>query len=161
METDVDMLIPDTYVNQIRERLSLYTTIDHLKDEEELKEFEKDLRDRFGPYGPEVENLFQGLRLRWLGKKLGFERIIVSNQKLRCFFPSDPQSAYYESETFKQLLTHVNKNPDKLKMKVKQSRNHLILVVEAMSGMKKVISFLNNLKARVAVGQSTVSEVPG
>lgn len=161
VETDVDMLIPDTYVNQIRERLSLYTTIDHLNNEDELKEFEKDLIDRFGPYGPEVENLFQGLRLRWLGKKLGFERIIVSDQKLRCFFPSDPQSAYYESETFKQLLTHVNKNPDKLRMRVKQSRNHLILVVDGMSGIKKVISFLKNLESRVATHVSAVSDVSG
>src|SRR5690606_22958756 len=69
IETDCDMLIPDTYVNQIRERLSLYTTLDHLNNEEELAAFAADLQDRFGPYGQEVENLFQGLRLRWQGKK--------------------------------------------------------------------------------------------
>src|SRR5690606_4410056 len=150
VETDVDMLIPDTYVNQIRERLSLYTTIDHLNNEDELKEFEKDLIDRFGPYGQEVENLFQGLRLRWLGKVLGFERIIVTDKKLRCFFPADPQSSYYESDTFRKLLAHVNKNPDKLKMRVKQSRSHLILVVDDMSSMKKVISFLKDLEAVIS-----------
>ena len=161
VETDVDMLIPDTYVNQIRERLSLYTTLDHLNNEEELKEFETDLRDRFGPYGPEVENLFQGLRLRWLGKKLGFERIIVSNHKLRCFFPADPQSAYYESDTFQKLLTHINKNPDKLRMRVKQSRNHLILVVEGMPTMKKVITFLKQLEKLAVADPSVLSEVSG
>lgn len=146
IETDVDMLIPDSYVNQIRERLSLYTTLDHLKNEEELESFAADLRDRFGPYGKEVENLFQGLRLRWLGKVLGFERIIVTDKKLRCFFPNDPQSAYYESPLFRELLTHVNKNPKKLKMRVKQSRSHLILVVDDMPSMKKVISFLKDLE---------------
>jgi len=150
IETDSDMLIPDSYVNQIRERLSLYTTLDHLKNEEELDTFAADLRDRFGPYGQEVENLFQGLRLRWLGKVLGFERIIVTDKKLRCFFPNDPQSAYYESSVFRDLLTHVNKNPKKLKMKVKQSRSHLILVVDDMSSMKKVISFLKDLEAVIS-----------
>lgn len=151
IETDSDMLIPDTYVNQIRERLSLYTTLDHLNNEQELESFTADLRDRFGPYGKEVENLFQGLRLRWMGKSLGFERILVTNKKLRCFFPADPQSAYYESSIFRNLLTHVNKNPHKLKMRMKQSRNHLILVVEDMASMKKVISFLKELEAEVKV----------
>lgn len=150
IETDTEMLIPDTYVNQIRERLSLYTTLDHLNNEEELETFASDLQDRFGPYGEEVENLFEGLRLRWLGKKLGFERILFTKNKLRCFFPADPQSAYYESSTFRTLLNHVNKNPKKLKMRVKQSRSHLILVVENMKSMKAVINFLKELEKVVS-----------
>lgn len=152
IETDADMLIPDTYVNQIRERLSLYTTLDHLNNEEELTAFATDLRDRFGPYGREVENLFQGLRLRWLGKKLGFERILVTGRKLRCFFPTDPQSAYYESSLFRDLMVFVNANPRKLKMKVKQSRNHLMLVVENMTSLNQVITFLGTLEKQVGQG---------
>lgn len=146
IETDFEMLIPDTYVNQIRERLSLYTTLDHLNNEGELMAFAADLKDRFGPYGKEVENLFEGLRLRWMGKALGFERILYTNKKLRCFFPADPQSAYYESTVFSRLLTHVNKNPNNLKMRIKQSRSHLILVVENMRSTKEVIGFLKKLE---------------
>lgn len=146
IETDSEMLIPDTYVNQIQERLSLYTTLDHLNNEEELQSFAADLEDRFGPFGVEVENLFEGLRLRWLGKALGFERILITNKKLRCFFPADPQSAYYESPVFSRILAHINKNPKNLKMRVKQSRSHLILVVENMKSMKQVISFLKELE---------------
>lgn len=153
IETDSEMLIPDTYVNQIRERLSLYTTLDHLNNEEELQEFSKDLEDRFGPYGEEVENLFQGLRLRWLGKKLGFERILFTKQKLRCFFPAEAQSAYYESDTFREIMAYVNQNPKKLKMRIKQSRNHLIFVVEKLKSLKQVIQFLKELEEEVGQKQ--------
>lgn len=137
IETDIEMLIPDTYVNQIRERLHLYTELDHLKEEKELEAFAANLQDRFGGYGKEVENLFEGLRVRWMAKKLGFERIIYKNKKLRCYFPSDPQSAYYESDVFRGILTYVNKSGNR-GMRMKQSRNLLLLIVDGVGSLRKV-----------------------
>lgn len=149
IETDVDMLIPDSYVNQIQERLNLYTELDHLKNEAELASFGDQLKDRFGVFGPEVRNLFEGLRMRWSAKALGFERLIYKNKKLRAYFLSDPQSAYYESAVFQQILLFVNKKGGANKIRMKQSRNHLLLVAENIPDLPAVNRFLNALKEEV------------
>src|SRR5690606_438585 len=84
IDTDVEMLIPDEYVNNIQERLNLYTELDKIETEAELAAFADKLKDRFGPVPAEVRELFEGLKLRWLCKELGFERLILKNRKLRC-----------------------------------------------------------------------------
>lgn len=150
IEMDVDMLIPDSYVNQIQERLSLYTKLDNLKTEEELFQFSKELEDRFGKPGTEVQNLFEGLRIRWLAKLLGFERIIYKKKKLRCYFPTDPQSIYYESSTFQNIMKFCNKkDPGLPKAKIKQSRNHLILVVDDINSTYNVKKYLSSMNTGV------------
>nr|WP_262912748.1 transcription-repair coupling factor [Membranihabitans marinus] len=148
IETDMDMLIPDDYVNQIRERLSLYTALDHLKNEKELDQFSSDLQDRFGKLPVEVQQLFEGLRLRWFAKTLGFERIIHKNNIMRCFFPSEPQSIYYESSTFKHIMTAAaTQSKKKKKVTVKQAKNHLLLVVNDIVNLKSARIFLEELEA--------------
>ena len=96
METDVEMLIPDEYVSNIQERLNLYTKLDNLQSIEDLDHFAESLTDRFGKIPPQVYELFDGLKLRWICKDLGFERLIIKNEKMRCFFVENPQSMYYD-----------------------------------------------------------------
>ena len=81
IDTDIEMLIPDDYVKNTQERLSLYTQMDSLKDELELQKFGRQLKDRFGKIPRQVRELSDGLRLRWACKKLGFERVILKNKK--------------------------------------------------------------------------------
>ncbi|HEB62525.1 MAG TPA: transcription-repair coupling factor, partial [Bacteroidetes bacterium] len=95
IETDVEMLLPDEYVNNIQERLNLYTELDQVDSEEHLEKFAAKLKDRFGKIPRQVNELFDALRLRWVCKQLGFERVILKNQKLRCYFISDPQSSFF------------------------------------------------------------------
>src|SRR5690606_16816469 len=75
IDTDLEILIPDTYVQSITERLSLYTQLDNLETEEELKSFEEMLVDRFGPVPQEVKDLFTVVRCRKMAKDLGFEKL--------------------------------------------------------------------------------------
>ncbi|GIV31779.1 MAG: hypothetical protein KatS3mg030_081 [Saprospiraceae bacterium] len=86
IDTDTEMHIPDDYVTNITERLSLYTQLDSIESEAELLDFEEALKDRFGKLPPQVKELFEGLKLRWIARELGFERIILKNGTLRCFF---------------------------------------------------------------------------
>ncbi len=86
IETDVDMLIPDEYVTNTQERLNLYTELDSLETEDDIVAYAKRLEDRFGKLPKAVSNLFEALRLRWMCKKLGFERLILKGGKLRRYF---------------------------------------------------------------------------
>ncbi len=146
METDVEMLIPDEYVSNIQERLNLYTKLDNLQSIEDLDHFAESLTDRFGKIPPQVYELFDGLKLRWICKDLGFERLIIKNEKMRCFFVENPQSMYYETEGFQKLFDFIVKSGYKLGLKFKQTPKNLIVIKEGIPNLKEAKEFLDELK---------------
>src|SRR5688500_1107509 len=99
IETDLEILIPDSYVNNISERLQLYSRLDNIKDEEQLKNFTDEIRDRFGLFPTPVNELVNTVRLRWLGELLGFEKLSLKNEILRAYFITNRDS-YFSSEVF-------------------------------------------------------------
>jgi transcription-repair coupling factor (superfamily II helicase) len=104
IETDVEMHIPDSYVVSIQERLSLYTELDALENEVQIEEFQEKLKDRFGPMPPQVLDLFEGLRLRWIARQMGMERLFIKNGKLMAYFLSNPAALFFEQPLFQAFL---------------------------------------------------------
>jgi transcription-repair coupling factor (superfamily II helicase) len=100
-----------------------------------LQEFSKKLEDRFGKLPKQINELFDGLRIRWIAKKIGFERIILKNGKLRCYFLDNPKSPYYESPYFPRVMEHIQ--TAKKKCNLKQSGNSLILVYDNIKTMSR------------------------
>ncbi len=146
LETDIEMLIPDNYVNNIQERLNLYTALDKVKNEEELAKFSKEMSDRFGKLPNAVRELFEALRLRWLCKELGFERLILKSRKLRCYFIANEQSPYYESAVFHHILQYVPKKADR-KMNFKKTSNYFILIRDDVKSLQQAKGILEDIKA--------------
>jgi len=145
IDADVEMLIPDEYVESIQERLSLYTELDSVEGEEELIRFEERLQDRFGKLPPQVRELFDGLRLRWVCKKLGFERIVLKNGKLRCYFIENPQSPYFDTPLFKRIFDWAGLEGPKQGLSLKQTPRNLILVrddVRSLQEAKEILEFI-------------------
>ena len=144
IDTDLEILIPDTYVESITERLSLYSRLDNCDTEEDLKDFHKEMLDRFGPIPPQVEDLFTTVRCRRIAVELGFEKMMLKNETLKCFFVSNPDSPYFQSETFNGILQFLQKGTNKAKLK--QVGKNGILVVEEVKTMKTLYSFLSRMK---------------
>ncbi|MEM7103069.1 MAG: transcription-repair coupling factor [Bacteroidota bacterium] len=149
LETDIEMLIPDDYVNKVQERLNLYTELDQVKTDEELEAFQQRLIDRFGKLPKSVKQLFLALRLRWLCKELGFERLILKSQKLRCFFVSNPESPYYETELFHRILQYVQLKADR-KMGFKKSNNYFMLIKEGVRDMEAALKLLEKIQEAIS-----------
>ena len=122
IDTDLEILIPTSYVENITERLSLYKEIDDIEEEEKLKLFESALIDRFGPIPIQVHELFNTIRLRWKSKILGFEKIILKNNQLKAYFVSNQNSAFYKSDVFGAILQYVKHNPIHCKMKEEKGK---------------------------------------
>lgn len=80
IDSDIEMMIPDAYVSNIQERLNLYQSLDKLENEEAIQKFCEQIKDRFGPIPSQVEELLNGLRLRWVAKRLGFERVVLKKK---------------------------------------------------------------------------------
>lgn len=136
IDSDSEMLIPDEYISNIQERLNLYSELNKVKKEEELIAFSKALKDRFGPIPNQVEELFNGLKLRWIAQKLGFEKVSLKNKKLRGFFISNAQSSYFESKLFQNLIGLVSDQKSGLNLTLKQTQKFLILIVEDVKNLK-------------------------
>lgn len=124
LDTDLEILIPDDYVNKVEERLRLYQAMDGLENEQQLKQFAGELRDRFGAPPAEVEALFDSLRLRWLGQYIGFEKMVLKQQRLLCYFISNQESPYYQSEKFQRVLEFL-KQDRKVQMKQRNDKLYL------------------------------------
>ena len=145
IDTDLEILIPDAYVESITERLSLYTRLDNCDTEEELQNFHKEMIDRFGPIPSQVEDLFTTVRCRKLAVESGFERMILKEEKLRCYFVSNPDSPYFESAAFNNILQYIQTQTNKAKLK--QVNKLFMLVVEEVKSMKVLHQFLKRMHA--------------
>jgi transcription-repair coupling factor (superfamily II helicase) len=148
IDTDLEILIPDTYVESVTERLSLYTRLDNCDDEEELQAFHQELTDRFGPIPAQVEDLFDTVRIRALAVTLGFEKMILKEEHLRCYFINRPDSPYFESDTFRLILEYLQKHTNKGKLK--QAGKLFLLVVDDIRSMRELLRFLQRMSGFVS-----------
>ncbi len=147
IDTDLEILIPDTYVDSITERLSLYTRLDNSENEEELRVFHDEMQDRFGPIPPQVEDLFRTVRARKLAVDLGFEKMLLKDNLLKCHFVANHESPYFQSETFNSILEYVTTRTNKAQLK--QIGVHGILFVKDIKSMEILLDFLQKMHAFV------------
>lgn len=147
IDTDLEILIPDDYVESITERLSLYSRLDNCENEKELNDFHIEMIDRFGPIPSQVEDLFTTVRCRKIAVELGFEKMLLKNENLKCFFVSNPESPYFQSETFTGILKFIQTKTNKARLK--QVGKNGILIVENIKTMTKLWEFLNRMEESI------------
>jgi transcription-repair coupling factor (superfamily II helicase) len=143
IDTDLEILLPDDYVQSITERLSLYSRLDNCETEEELQAMEQELTDRFGPLPPQVQELFITVRSRKLAVELGFERMILKSSTLRCYFVNKPDSPYFESPVFNGILQYLQTGTNKARLR--QVGKLFMIVVEPARDMQDVYTFLQRM----------------
>ena len=149
IDTDLEILIPDEYVTSISERYNLYTELSKLENETELKAFQQQLHDRFGPIPPQVNDLLNTMRLQWLGKSVGFEKISLKKNVLRGYFITNQQSKYFETDAFKNILSFVQANPRRCNLK--EVKNTLRLSVEGVQSINQAVRLLTEVGEPVEV----------
>jgi transcription-repair coupling factor (superfamily II helicase) len=126
IETDLDIKIPDDYVNVVAERLQLYRGLDEVEDEEHLLKKKEELEDRFGPIPEPLVNLFQSLRMRWVARKIGFGKIIIKSGKMLAYFAAREDQNYYQGATFGKVLKFVQAHQQEVTLSQKNDRLRLL-----------------------------------
>jgi transcription-repair coupling factor (superfamily II helicase) len=154
IETDLEILIPETYVNNTSERLQLYSRLDNIKDEAQLKKFGDELSDRFGEAPQSVQELINSVRLRWLGEELGFEKISLKNERFRGFFVSTNDS-YFNSEVFGKILQFVQTHSRQCKMKDQAGK--ATLLIENVKSVDAAIELLHHMIGRLVKSASEIN----
>ena len=143
IETDQLALIPDTYIDVTAEKIRIYKELDSLTSDKDLENMRKRLEDRFGKMPPELVRLFDIVRIRQLGLKLGFEKIIIKNGVIIAFFIQNPLSQYYRSDRFSGILEKVSQYPKLFELK--QNDNKLRVFVRNVDGIDKAYAILKKL----------------
>ena len=143
IETDQLALIPDSYIDMTAEKIRIYKELDSLSSDKEIKQMKIRLADRFGEIPEELLRLFDIVRIRQLGQKLGFEKIIIKNGVMIAFFISNPLSQYYKSDRFAKILESVSQYPNHFELK--QNDNKLRIFSRNIDGISKAYEILSKL----------------
>ncbi len=146
VETDFEILFPNEYINLTTERLNLYNELANLKNEEDLKKYESQLIDRFGPLPQPTKDLLESVRLKWLGQQLGFEKLVIKKGKMLAYFISKPDSPYFQTGIFQQILSKVQQSHCcQFKEKKIQDTEKIYLIFENINDIDQAIKQLKNL----------------
>nr|WP_237738971.1 transcription-repair coupling factor [Galbibacter marinus] len=137
LDTDFELLFPDHYINTVTERLKLYNELSNIETETDLQAYMDRLIDRFGPLPEEAKDLLNSVRIKWIATQMGLERLLLKQGKMVGYFVADQQSSYYQSNRFRSVLEFVQKNPSYCKLKEKQTRNGLRLII-SFDGIKSI-----------------------
>ena len=144
IDTDQPAMIPDSYMDVTAEKIRIYKQLDSLMSEKEVERMHHQIEDRFGKMPEELENLFYVVKVRNLGAKLGFERIIIKNGLFIAFFISNQMSPYFKSPVFSRLLEKIALH-DRI-FTLKQSEGRLKIVARGVDSMQKAWSILSKLQ---------------
>jgi transcription-repair coupling factor (superfamily II helicase) len=147
IDTDLEIYLPDDYINIVKERLSLYQELSQLKTHVELEDFNNKLLDRFGPLPNAAQELLESVRLRWKAAQLGIERLIIKKGKCICYFLSDQKSEFFQSQKFHFILAEIQKNQSRMILKEKKTNSgmKLLLVISEIDDIKTLGSALAGL----------------
>lgn len=143
VETDLELYIPETYIENTSERIKLYRELDSIEDEDRLLKFSKTLVDRFGNLPDELFGLFDIIRLRWKTKQLGFEKLVLKQNKLICYFVADKNSSFYNSKIFADILQYLQTSHNSSGLK--ENNEKLSLHFEKVDTLNKAKQIVTNL----------------
>ena len=147
IETDMEILIPESFVSSTPERIKLYREIDALKDPIQMSKFCTELRDRFGVLPQPVEDLLSIVKLRWIALDLGFERLIMKNGLVIAHFISNQLSPFYRTDTFTKIMGYISLHPQRFKMK--ESNGKLSLSIVGIDSINNALVTLEQMKKEV------------
>ena len=145
IDSDLELLIPSDYVSNVTERMSLYRELDALPNEDALQSFRAKLEDRFGAIPEVVEDLFLVSKLRKKAIELAIEKLVLKRGKMICYFVGNPESPFYSSPVFMEVLKYVQSSPSKCRMK--EGNNRLSLTFDRVTSVADALLLLTEIKA--------------
>ena len=144
IDTDLELLFPESYIENVTERIRLYRALDNIDKEAKLVDFEQELIDRFGQIPAPSRELINVIRLRWLATTLGFEKLTLRNERLLVYFVSDQKSPYYESPVFRKILQYVQQHPRTFKMK--EAKDKLAMTISPVKNIGQCMEVLGKFQ---------------
>ena len=147
IDTDLEILIPDNYVNDTTERLSLYQELSVINDKENLENFKLKLKDRFGTIPNETVELIEMIKLKWILKKIAIEKIVIKKNQFTGYFVNNQNNQFFNSNIFSNLILKIQNQNKGFRIKEKETKKglRLLLIIDNIANIKKLNNIINNL----------------
>lgn len=147
IETDLEVLIPDSYVSSTVERLNLYKELDSLSTPNELQEFASQIKDRFGPIPEQTLELIETIKLRQKAREMGIEKLVLKRDRMIATIAFERGSSYFESPTFTNILLFAQAYPNILQLKESEEKLSIVFSpIKSISQALKTLSQITNLQ---------------
>ena len=143
IESDLEMFFPETYIPGSSERMLLYRELDNITDDAALEAYRQRLIDRFGPVPHEGEELMRVVALRRLGKRMGCEKILLKQGRMALQLVGNPESAYYQSNTFGKVVNFMATHPRRCDLKEVKGRR--LLHVSGVRSVAEAVELLREM----------------
>lgn len=147
IDTDLELLIPDSYISVSAEKIRLYKELDAIENDQDVDKFLEELSDRFGPVPVQVLELTKIVSLRKIAISLGIEKIVIKNDLMVAYFVSNTMSGYYKSKTFSAVMNYINKNGRRFS--VKGSGEKFYITVSKIASVNNALKILSEMKCEV------------
>lgn len=149
IESDLELMFPSSYIENVSERMSLYRELDNITNERDLLAYVQRLEDRFGNLPSQAECLITAMRLRWLAMRLGFEKIVLKNERLIGYLVYNLNSPYYQSDEFGSVLAYMASNPHSCKLKEQNGRRSIsVKNVKSINSAYSILENIDKLQAQ-------------
>lgn len=145
VESDLELLLPATYVTGSSERMLLYRELDSLTLDKDVEDFRTRLIDRFGPIPSETEELLRIVPLRRLAARLGAEKVFLKGGRMSLFFVSNPDSPYYQSQAFGKVIAYMMKYPRRCDLREQNTRRSML--VKDVKNVETAVGVLQEIVA--------------
>lgn len=143
VDTDMEVLLPQSYVENISERISLYQELDNIANENELATFKQKMNDRFGNLPDEAQNLLLIVPLRWMAINFGIEKLILKNDKMTCSLVSNPKSQFYKSDSFGKMIQYMANHPRTCQLREQNGKRSVIFA--GIASVQNALNLLNTI----------------
>ena len=145
VESDLELLLPSTYVTGSSERMLLYRELDSLTLDKDVEAFRNRLIDRFGPVPSETEELLRIVPLRRLAARLGAEKVFLKGGRMSLFFISNPESPYYQSQAFGKVIAYMMKYTRRCDLREQNTRRSML--VKDVKNVETAVGVLQEIVA--------------
>ena len=143
IDTDLELMLPATYVPQEGERISLYQELDNMERETDVMEFRKRLEDRFGRIPHEALELIRIVSLRSIARTLGIEKVMLKKKEMYIYFVGEENRAYYQSPAFGRILQYLQQNTRRCKLR--EVNNRRSMLIHNVTTVEQAVSILQEI----------------
>lgn len=147
VEFDLSAYLDNDYVQDNVERLNLYRKLSEAATEEQIKEWEEELRDRFGELPDSGKNLLKAALIKLHGSRCFFTKITIRANRMWLVCPAEDSKyaeKFYGDDLFQQTLKQIQ-NQGNHPYQLVQKKNHVTFVIKNISDVTDAIVYLKNL----------------
>lgn len=158
VEFDYSALLDSHYVSDNVERLNLYRKLAEALDEAEMKEWEEELRDRFGPLPDSAKNLVVAARIKFYASRLLYKKVTIRSDRMWLLCPkneSETGKEYYESGLFQKQLNTIQQLSGE-DYQLVQKKDTVRIVIQNIQNPNAALEYLKDLYKEGA----SIQEVP-